>query len=645
MKFVIRNSEFTIHNSNYKLQITLALAFAAFVLYLRTLAPDVLDADSGEFQFAAWNFGFVHPTGYPLFLILGGAFQHLVPLGNPAFRLNLFNAILAALTIGVLYLAMYAITKQRVASVIAAASFAVTRTFWYDASAVEVYALNALFITILVCIALQCQAKLSARKFAFFCFTFGLALTHHRSMLLWIPAFALFFAIVADQFRIPTKNLVRPALRFGVYFLVPFLLYLYIPLRAPASPYATLALAPGRDLVLFDNSFSGFVNYFLGRTFQGELRWDATSIVRLAALPQLFLDQFGALGVALGILGFIALLARRAWALVALTLTAFAATILFASFYHIGDIAHYYIPAYLVWTIWFGAGLAVIPDLISRTLAPHANAGVTHPASRIPQYAIYFAYLLAAACLLYQLTLNLPLADRSRETQPREQWTRLVAAPIPANAILISNDRDEMMPLWYMQYVEGARRDVLGLFPLITPDRANIAQLTDSVLDANRPIYFIKPMPGMEIKYDLQRFDYSLVQVLGAANHTPRVASNAVIGERVRVLGYDLAREGNMLRVTLYLQSRVKLASNYTAFAQLDGSRGGKIAQGNDHQVGGEFYPSSMWAVGEILRDAHTIELPPDAMPGTYRLFVGMYRQPDFDPLGDPVEVGWVDLQ
>jgi hypothetical protein len=43
------------------------------------------------------------------------------------------------------------------------------------------------------------------------------------------------------------------------------------------------------------------------------------------------------------------------------------------------------------------------------------------------------------------------------------------------------------------------------------------------------------------------------------------------------------------------------------------------------------------------LRDEHILELPPDAIPGTHRLSVGMYRLPDFDALGE-VEVDWLDL-
>jgi hypothetical protein len=175
------------------------IALASFYLYLYTLAPDVLDSDGGEFQLAAWNFSIVHPTGYPLFLILGGLFQHLLPIGNPAFRLNVFNAMIAALAVSVLYLAAKEFTQNRAAALIAAATFALSRTFWFNASGAEVYALNALLLALLIYLALRWNAAPNARSFAVFCFVYGLALTHHRAILLWIPAFALFFLFARSR--------------------------------------------------------------------------------------------------------------------------------------------------------------------------------------------------------------------------------------------------------------------------------------------------------------------------------------------------------------------------------------------------------------------------------------------------------------
>lgn len=611
-----------------------ALPLASLALYLWTLAPDVVDADGGEFQFAAWNFGFVHPTGYPLFLILGGAFQHLVPIGNPAFRLNLFNAIIAALAVVTLYFAINELAHHRGAAMIAAMSFALTRTFWYDASAVEVYALHTFFVALLLYLMLRWQAAPTARKFATFCFVFGLALTHHRAVVLWLPAFTVFFAycVFRTAYAIKTQYAIRNIIhtsRFALYLFLPLLLYLYIPLRAPASPYYALTLAPGRDLILYDNSLSGFVNYVLGRTFASELAWDSVSLARLAAFPQLLLDQFGVVGVALGIFGFVTMVWRREWARLALLLIGFLATILFASLYHIGDIAHYYLPAYLVWAGWIGVGITWLWQNLIRN---------THHALRIT----YCIVLLAM--LTVQGITNLPRADRSHETHHREQWTRILSAPIPPNAILISNDRDEMMPLWYIQYVENTRRDVLGLFPRITPapEFANVARVTDTALSTARPVYFIKPMPGIEIKYRLEPTD-GLWRV-STQPRVPQHASDAVLGNRVHVLGYDVTRQSDELRITLYWSPLTKLNRDYTTFVHLLDARSNKIAQGNDHQVGGVFYPTTLWEIGETLRDEFVIALPLDFAAGAYTLVAGMYALPEMEMLGEPVTIGVIQM-
>jgi hypothetical protein len=600
------------------------LGCASFLLYLKTLAPDVVDADGGEFQFAAWNFGFVHPTGYPLYLILGGLFQHLCPLGNPAFRLNLFTALTASLAVAMLYLAVKELTHHRGAAMFAAALFTVTRAFWYDASAAETYALNAFFLATLIYLALRWQAAPTANKFVAFCAVYGLAFTHHRTIMLWMPAFLFFFFLVAhhEQFRFHPERIGKQFGLFALAFALPFLLYLYIPLRAPASPYATLALAPGHALVLYDNSFAGFIDYFLGRTFQSELRWDATSVERLVSVPQFFFDQFGIMGVALGVFGFIAMIGRREWAQFLLLFTGFITTIVFASFYHIGDIFHYYIPAYVVWATWIGIAVGWFSYAMRNTQLVMRVA-----------YCIILVGLMAA-----QLIANFPYADRSRETQARAQWSQILSTPMPANAILISNDRDEMMPLWYIQYVENTRRDIAGLFPLITPAYSNVVRVTDSVLNLGRPLYFIKPMPGLEIKYRLENAT-PLVRVIGSIDRTPQKSTNASIADRVRVIGYDAVREANQLHVAIYWQAQAKLPANYTTFVHLLDANGNKIAQGSDHQVGGDFYPTSLWQIGETLRDEFIIAAPVNLSNGPYQVLAGMYRSSDSEMLGAPVIV------
>lgn len=253
-----------------------------------------------------------------------------------------------------------------------------------------------------------------------------------------------------------------------------------------------------------------------------------------------------------------------------------------------------------------------------------------------------FSGLLLAGFLLvpFQFVSNFSSADRSGETRERAQWTRILAQPIPQNAILISNDRDEMMPLWYIQYVENTRRDVVGLFPLITPgpQTADIANLTDLALESQRPVFFIKPMPGIETRYVVEKSDI-LWRVVCNCPPRPQYASDAKLAGALRLIGYDLSQSAGTLDATLYWQPLTRLDGNYTTFAQLIDSQHNKIAQGIDHQVGGDYYPTSFWRIGETLRDEQTITLPSTLSPGSYSLVAGMYHYPDMEMLGEPISL------
>lgn len=68
-----------------------------FIIYFSTMAPTVLQIDTGELAAAQALPGIAHPTGYPLFTMLGWLFS-LIPLPvSTIFQLNLFAAITTTL--------------------------------------------------------------------------------------------------------------------------------------------------------------------------------------------------------------------------------------------------------------------------------------------------------------------------------------------------------------------------------------------------------------------------------------------------------------------------------------------------------------------------------------------------------------------
>ena len=52
--------------------------------------------DSGELVAAVHTLGIPHPSGYPLYVLLGKLFSMALPIGSIAFRMSLFSAVCAA---------------------------------------------------------------------------------------------------------------------------------------------------------------------------------------------------------------------------------------------------------------------------------------------------------------------------------------------------------------------------------------------------------------------------------------------------------------------------------------------------------------------------------------------------------------------
>ncbi|RIK33769.1 MAG: hypothetical protein DCC52_02405 [Chloroflexi bacterium] len=548
--------------------LAVCIALAALLLYWRTAYPSVLPGDAGELQFAAWGFWLAHPTGYPLYLTLGGIWQHLLPFGDPAYRLNLFSALWSGLAIGVAFLAFFQVTRARGAAAIAALTLAVSPLLWAQATRAEVYALNTFFVALLTLLGLMWRAQ-PQRKYAFaFALVFGLALTHHRMTLLLIPAFAALFAESVWNFRAQPLEFLKRALPYLGVAAIPLLLYLYIPLRAGATPYATLDISPAAPIVIFENSPRGWLNVILGSDFASEVAWNDASVAALRALPTQWVYQFNWFGALVAVCGIGALLWRRKFAVAAFVIYGLSAFILFAGLYHIGDIEDYYTPAYFFACLALAEGIALLVQLLR-----------THP------------------------------------------FTRGSTLPVPPNAILISNDRDEMTPLYYLQYVENKRPDWRGLFPKIAAGAQydNVIALVNRVAASERPIYALKPIPALFMKYIVAETKTGLWKIHTQPLPPLSNVSDATLDDALRVRGWEVidgeTRPGDSFTLRLQYEPLRALTRDYKFSLQLQ-REGVKVAQGDDHLPGEGEYPPTRWRAREILQDEFLVRLDPALEPG-----------------------------
>src|SRR5262249_12103481 len=178
-----------------------AAASIALLVYCLTANPSVTFTDSGELAAVATTLGIAHPTGYPLFTLLGHLWTKLpLPL-SPVRKLNLFAALCTALSVFLFYRIMLEllervssgdaaafVQRRQRHSLIAAAtalSYAFARTVWEQATATEVYSLHLLTLQASILLFLRAE---HVRQWAAWAFVLGLSFSNHLTTILIAPA-------------------------------------------------------------------------------------------------------------------------------------------------------------------------------------------------------------------------------------------------------------------------------------------------------------------------------------------------------------------------------------------------------------------------------------------------------------------------
>ncbi|MCO6452404.1 MAG: glycosyltransferase family 39 protein [Caldilineales bacterium] len=110
-----------------------------------------------------------------------------------------------------------------------------------------------------------------------------------------------------------------------------------------------------------------------------------------------------------------------------------------------------------------------------------------------------------------------------------------------------------------------------------------------------------------------------------AVPQTPAPASLASFDQNLKLAGYDLKQNEDVLNVRFDWLAGGPLPADYTIFLHLADEAGNVIAQGDAPPANG-FWPTSHWRDGDRVQSEHSITLPSDLEPGRYHLLAGMYR-------------------
>ena len=252
----------------------------SFALYIYTLSPSVYGGDSGDLTSSVFSLGVAHPSGYPLYIILGRLVTELIPdTFSFSWQLGALSATLASFSLVFFNKAVYIFCKNKLATLISTSALAVSYPFWLFAITQEVFALHVLLLSLIFFIVSKIYESKKTLYLNYLAFLVGLSLTNNQSIILFFPPVFLFLTLTfcRDLFKLKT------IFTMIIFFMLGLVPYIYIPFAAAQFPqvnwgfavnwenfthlitreeYGWNPLSGGVDRVSITSSLWAFVDYW-----------------------------------------------------------------------------------------------------------------------------------------------------------------------------------------------------------------------------------------------------------------------------------------------------------------------------------------------------------------------------------------------
>jgi hypothetical protein len=458
---------------------TVAALGMPFVLYLCTLAPTVYNLDSAELTTAAATGGIVRATGYPLYLLLGRVWA-LMPLGDVGYRMNLFSACNAALTLALAERILRRLKVGPWAAFGALGLLASAPFFWALSLIAEVYTLHTALMAGVILALLRWSEQPTTGRLWVVGFLLGASAGNHAATLLLVPGVVWYLLTAA-----PRRVLAPWALLCASGgLLVGLSVYLYLPLRYAAAPAfnnaghydATGAFVPANLQTL-----EGFWRVISGKAF-----WQQMFAYRPVEMGR-EVGRFGAqlwraffaIGIGPGLVG---LVKSRDRSTRGMLLLMFVGNTLFYVSYRVADKETMFLPAYLGWALWAGLGYQALLDWMGRDRDERARRLGT---------GLLRAFMAGAVLLAVAWTWH--AVDLSQDWSARTRAQGILDAAAPGALIL--GGWDTVPVVVYLQLVEDQRPDVQAINRLLISRGDMLALIEEQLPD--RPVYIDATSDGL----------------------------------------------------------------------------------------------------------------------------------------------------
>lgn len=482
------------HREGYHRWITSSLAILTFisltVLYASTAAPDVLSGDGGEFQTAAPLLAVPHPTGYPLYILLG-KLATSVPIGSLAYRVTLVSVVTAALCVVVLVLIIQRITGNHLAALVGGGALAISPGLWNVATIAEVYALNALLILALAWLLMQASpssllspssqvpppslAPPSPRwLYAAACVT-GLGVSLHGSFAFIGAPLLLGFGIIpliicgkrSSQGGRQWAIVIRMVL-WGAAGMLPWLFILLQYARQGPFNGIDHGLHRFQDVAHPTYFWGAPISWYetLDHLFGGVMRGGVfqlpSSETLRVALPMLWERLWFEVGLVGGITGSIGCLALlwmhpRVW-LGSMGIASATVGYFLMLGQAVQDALVFTLPFLLPWSLWVGVGAATTASMVDTIRQRFFPSMSHHWQPWLVRIMRVFPVLILLALTLAWGYSRMPYSDKHHLWLFRTFGEGVLANMEPDSVVMVRWEQGTI--LYYLRLVEGKRPDV-----------------------------------------------------------------------------------------------------------------------------------------------------------------------------------------
>ena len=506
--------------------LAVCLTFAvALLIYGRTLAPDLLYSDSGEFQMMAHTPGIAHPTGYPIYVSISWLFKYLIPIGTIAWRINFLSALAAAGTVAGVFTLARLLTRRRDAAVYAALALAISYAFWSQAVMAEVYTLGMLWWVLMFLCLMRWHHAPDERLHWLFAAALlsGLGMGVHLYTTLIAPAaLVLFWQTVRTRPNWRTPFMAAVA-GLGVGLAIYLVAFFVIDAQQSLTDFNRMMFAPSMDAWElqpsdFDSAWERFYHVVGSTQWQAAMFPDGFSLVFMGErllwyMGGLLWREFGLVTFIAAIVGIVAIW-RENRPIANLLLVSFFTVIAIILNYEPGDKHLFYLPSYVALVVAASVGFAVWLRWVEMRFRP--NVAIIFPLLLIILIGQHLwpnrlQALVDGKASFVTDTYPYPVDDLD---EPRRVATKY-ANQLPDGALALIN----WQPLYATLYVAHVEQDktnvgIIEPTPYGTNGRVmpTLIALIEEALATGRPVYADAPYT-LSRHFRLERTDSGLYQL------------------------------------------------------------------------------------------------------------------------------------